>query len=158
MGVSADAPYLDTANKLVAYYGRPVMKLSPGKVTQPGAKQVFRGPEGDLPALREETAPPGWRPRLAQVMGDGHRATGPELLDRAREQCPRESGLVGRPGWRLHGPEPVCAQVSAGLAALQDQLSWAAAATLSSGPMVTVGLVIRSVTFARRPSRGRHSG
>ena len=44
MGVSADAPYLDSAYKLVAYAGRPVMKLSPGKVTQPGAKQVYRGP------------------------------------------------------------------------------------------------------------------
>ncbi len=30
MGVSADAPSLDSAYKLVAYAGRPVMKLSPG--------------------------------------------------------------------------------------------------------------------------------
>jgi len=33
MGVSADAPYLDSVYKLVAYGGRPVMKLSPGKAT-----------------------------------------------------------------------------------------------------------------------------
>jgi nicotinate phosphoribosyltransferase len=38
MGVSADAPYLDSAYKLVAYDGRPVMKLSAGKTTWPGAK------------------------------------------------------------------------------------------------------------------------
>src|SRR5919108_943021 len=37
VGVSADAPYLDTAYKLVAYGGRPVMKLSPGKINPPGA-------------------------------------------------------------------------------------------------------------------------
>src|SRR5665213_3388690 len=42
LGVSADAPYLDSAYKLVAYDGRPVAKLSPGKATLPGPKQVFR--------------------------------------------------------------------------------------------------------------------
>lgn len=40
--MSADAPILDTAYKLVAHAGRPVTKLSPGKITQPGAKQVYR--------------------------------------------------------------------------------------------------------------------
>ena len=54
MGVSADAPYLDSAYKLVAYAGRPVMKLSQGKATWPGAKQVYRGPGGDVLALRDE--------------------------------------------------------------------------------------------------------
>ena len=43
MGVSADAPYLDSAYKLVECEGRPVMKLSAGKVTLPRAKQVYRG-------------------------------------------------------------------------------------------------------------------
>ena len=44
MGVSADAPYVDTVYKLVEYDGRPVLKLSPAKATAPGAKQVWRGP------------------------------------------------------------------------------------------------------------------
>src|SRR6266545_2299217 len=54
MGVSADAPYLDTAYKLVRYGERPVAKLSPGKPSLPGAKQVFRGraTDGDLLGLR----------------------------------------------------------------------------------------------------------
>jgi len=42
MGVSADAPYLDMAYKLVQYGGRPVLKLSPGKATLASEKQVFR--------------------------------------------------------------------------------------------------------------------
>ena len=46
MGVSADAPSLDTAYKLVEYAGRPVMKLSSGKETLPGPKQVYRGRPG----------------------------------------------------------------------------------------------------------------
>jgi nicotinic acid phosphoribosyltransferase len=33
MGVSADAPFLDIAYKLVKYDGRPVLKLSSGKKT-----------------------------------------------------------------------------------------------------------------------------
>lgn len=73
VGVSADAPYLDTAYKLVAYGGRPVMKLSPGKITAPGPKQVFRGPptEGDIVGVRDEPVPPGHAPLLVPVMLGG---------------------------------------------------------------------------------------
>ena len=42
MGVSADAPFSDIAYKLVEYDNRPVMKLSAGKETLVGKKQVFR--------------------------------------------------------------------------------------------------------------------
>jgi nicotinate phosphoribosyltransferase len=77
VGVSADAPYLDAAYKLVAYDDRPVMKFSAGKATLPGAKQVFRAPGfADTVALREEPAPGGARPLLETVMASGHR-TGP---------------------------------------------------------------------------------
>ncbi|WP_201353044.1 nicotinate phosphoribosyltransferase [Hydrogenimonas urashimensis] len=40
--VSADSPYLDCAYKLVEYEGRPKMKFSPGKLTLPAKKQIFR--------------------------------------------------------------------------------------------------------------------
>jgi hypothetical protein len=61
MGVSADAPYLDSAYKLVQFGGRPVMKLSAGKATLPGAKQVYRGHSGDVIAsgTRRRPRPPG---------------------------------------------------------------------------------------------------
>ncbi len=42
VGVSADAPYLDIVYKLVRQGGRDVRKLSPGKVTLAGKKQLFR--------------------------------------------------------------------------------------------------------------------
>ncbi len=42
MGVSADAPWSDMAYKLVTYDDRPVLKLSTGKRSLPGAKQVYR--------------------------------------------------------------------------------------------------------------------
>lgn len=42
LGVVADAPYLDMAYKLVAFDREPRMKLSEGKATLPGPKQVWR--------------------------------------------------------------------------------------------------------------------
>lgn len=46
MVVSADAPYLDIAYKLVEYEGRPKFKLSPGKATFPYKRQIVREKEG----------------------------------------------------------------------------------------------------------------
>ena len=60
MGVSADTPWSDIAYKLVEYDDRPVLKLSTGKVSLPGKKQIFRigdkqGPlQKDIITLRGE--------------------------------------------------------------------------------------------------------
>jgi nicotinate phosphoribosyltransferase len=76
MGVSGDAPWFDIAYKLVEHDGRPVLKLSTGKVSSPGRKQVFRfaGDQGqlekDLIALRTEEIP-GAEPLLQKVMANG---------------------------------------------------------------------------------------
>lgn len=76
VGTAADAPYLDAAYKLVEYDGRPVMKLSAGKVTAPGAKQVFRGPGlMDELTLRGEERPSWVEPLLVRVMRAGRRLT-----------------------------------------------------------------------------------
>jgi nicotinate phosphoribosyltransferase len=45
--VSADAPFLDIAYKLVEYEGRPILKLSTGKKTWIGKKQVNRFYDSD---------------------------------------------------------------------------------------------------------------
>ena len=42
IGVSADAPYMDVAYKMVRYGKKNVRKISPGKTTLAGEKQVFR--------------------------------------------------------------------------------------------------------------------
>jgi nicotinate phosphoribosyltransferase len=42
VGVSSDAPFLDVVYKMVRFDDRPVKKLSPGKITLAGAKQVYR--------------------------------------------------------------------------------------------------------------------
>ena len=94
-GVSADAPWSDMVYKLVCFDGRPVMKLSEGKVSRPGAKQVFRrrGPDGlagDVIGLQEEAGPAGAEALLREVMVDGARvapAVAPgELRERFREE------------------------------------------------------------------------
>ncbi len=76
MGVSADAPYLDMAYKLVKFDGRPVLKLSPGKMTLPSEKQIFRffNPDGkmerDIIGLRDDQFRKG-APLLEKVMDNG---------------------------------------------------------------------------------------
>ncbi|MFP4081654.1 MAG: nicotinate phosphoribosyltransferase [Candidatus Aminicenantes bacterium] len=76
MGVSADAPYLDMAYKMVRYDGRPVLKLSTGKRSLPSDKQVWRftSPGGklekDIIGLRDENQK-GGEPLLRKVMEEG---------------------------------------------------------------------------------------
>jgi nicotinate phosphoribosyltransferase len=76
VGVSADAPYLDSAYKLVECDGRSVLKLSSAKVTAPGQKQVFRGPGyGDVIVMRNEPPPAQGEPLLVTMM-EGVKRTG----------------------------------------------------------------------------------
>lgn len=76
-GVSADAPYLDSVYKLVCYDGEPTMKLSAGKETLPGAKQVFRGGGlADQLGLADEEPPAGTEGLLEPVMEEGRRTGG----------------------------------------------------------------------------------
>jgi len=104
MGVSADAPTLDSVYKLVEYDGRPILKLSKDKVTAPGRKQVSRGPHGDVVGLRTEERPDDLEPLLVPVMLGGER-TGPHrTLEIARmhfrtdlEQVPQAARRIAHP-------------------------------------------------------------
>ena len=122
MGVSADAPYLDSAYKLVAYDGRPVMKLSAGKTSPPGAKQVYRGPDGDVLALRDEPPPPGHQPLLVPVMRQGRRVSAPEPLAAAQQRCRADLAWLPPAARALRDPVPVPVRISEQLEALQDQV------------------------------------
>ena len=87
VGVSADAPYLDSAYKMVEYDGRPVMKLSSAKVTAPGPKQVFRrtGIRRRDRSRRRAAARRG-RPMLGTVMRGGRRIGSRPTLDECQER------------------------------------------------------------------------
>lgn len=95
MGVSGDAPWFDMAYKLVEYGGRPVLKLSTGKVSLPGRKQVFRflGHDGrllrDVLGLRNEKLP-GSEPLLKKVMEKGRTRQPYPSLNEIRERFSNE--------------------------------------------------------------------
>lgn len=127
MGVSADAPYLDSAYKLVSYEGRPVAKLSTGKETYPGAKQVFRA-EGlvDQLGLAEEPAPPGTAPVLEVVMNGGRRVhprSDPvAALGAARARFEVDLAALPGPARRLRDPQPPVPTLTPRLRRLTDDV------------------------------------
>ena len=90
-GVSADAPWSDMAYKLVHFDERPVMKLSTGKVSLPGMKQVFRlrngesGLDRDIIGLQHEE-PPGAEQVMESVMAGGERIGPQPSLEDARRR------------------------------------------------------------------------
>jgi nicotinate phosphoribosyltransferase len=122
LGVSADAPFLDSVYKLVEYDGRPVLKLSAKKATEPGRKQVFRGPEGDVIGLRDEPPPDGAEPLLIPVMLGGERVGPPRTLETARHLFESDLVRVPEPAKRTDAPEPPRARISEALRDLTDRV------------------------------------
>ena len=121
MGVSFDVPSLESVYKLVRYDGRPVMKLSTGKRTLPGEKQVWRGPGGDLLGLREEDQP--GEPLLMQVMSGGQRVGAAGTIETARARFERELAAVPAEALSLDAPRPRVARVSDALTAMAEQVT-----------------------------------
>ena len=109
VGSSADAPYSDMSYKLVCYDGQPVMKLSPDKVSPPGAKQVYRLQETDrrfaqdIVALQEEKLP-GGEPLLETVMESGQRTRPAPSLTEIRERFRRDFQQLDDHYKRIHNP------------------------------------------------------
>ncbi len=118
MGVSADAPYVDSVYKLVDIDGRPVLKLSAGKATAPGRKQVWRGPEGDVLALRDEPGVTGAEPLLEPVMRAGVRAGSAPMLDEMRARFDADLAALPATARLLRDAVPVEVRPSAALVAL----------------------------------------
>jgi nicotinate phosphoribosyltransferase len=116
------APSLDSVYKLVAYADRPVLKLSAGNATLPGAKQVFRNLRlgGDIVGLRAELHSDR-ESLLLPVMVTGQRVGGPDTLAAMRARV--DAGLAALPerSLRLEHPEPVPVHVSDELARLRDR-------------------------------------
>ena len=127
VGVSADAPWSDMAYKLVCYDGRPVMKLSTGKVSLPGAKQVFRVRDDqgqlshDIIGLDHESLPQG-EPLLEQVMSGGA-PTGPASpLDLIKERLAQDLQDLDAGIKRIRHPDEYPVSVSPALEELRVQV------------------------------------
>jgi nicotinate phosphoribosyltransferase len=98
MGTSSDAPWSDMAYKLVEYGDKPVLKRSPGKISWPGAKQLFRqrndqGQLGqDIIGLRDERIA-GTETLLGKVMEGGKIVGILPTLAQSRAGLAKELGI-----------------------------------------------------------------
>jgi len=127
MGVSADAPWLDMAYKLVRYEGRPVLKLSTGKVSLVDEKEVYRRSDSqgmfveDIIALRGEVLPVPVEPLLARVMEGGRIASTPPTLEEVRRRFQEEFARLPEGYKALQGAPAYPVRLSPGLQSLQEQ-------------------------------------
>jgi nicotinate phosphoribosyltransferase len=127
MGVSSDAPYFDMVYKLVQYGGRPIMKLSTGKVNLPGEKQVFRktDPQGhfseDVIGTGDETIE-GKRPLLEPVMEKGELLRNHPSLEEIQERFRKNFESLDDSYKALEGTPSYPVKLTAKLKALHDTL------------------------------------
>ena len=125
---SADAPSLSGVYKLVEVVRDgttvPVAKLSPGKRTLPGAKQVWRvaaagKAQRDVMGMADETVPPQGMPLLRRVMRDGRLTDPAPPLTAIRDRCRSEVAALPAGVRRLTDAERFPVELSAAL----DRLS-----------------------------------
>ena len=94
LATSIDAPAFDCAYKLQEYAGKPKRKLSEGKVTWPGRKQVWReyGTDGrmagDILTIEGDKQP--GEPLIEHVMRGGKRIASAPSLTQIRERAARD--------------------------------------------------------------------
>jgi nicotinate phosphoribosyltransferase len=126
MNVSADAPFLDCAYKMVEYAGRPRRKRSEGKANWPGRKQVFRSFDaagrmcGDLLGLDSDDAP-GTR-LLVPVSRAGQRVGPPPSLESLRDRAREQLAILPERLRALAPADPYPVAVSPSLRALADEV------------------------------------
>jgi len=105
LDVSTDAPALDCAYKLQEYAGIPRRKLSEGKATWPGRKQVWRAYDaqgnmrGDILSVESDQQP--GETVIIQVMRGGKRLAPAPTLAQIRERAASELKRLPEPLRRL---------------------------------------------------------
>lgn len=138
-GVSADAPWSDMVYKLVCFDGRPVMKLSEGKVSLPGAKQVFRRRDedgsitGDIIGLQEESGPVDAEPVLQEVMVGGVRTAPSSSASELRDRFRGEFASLAPRFKNLHRPPQFPVSISPRLQRMTAEVREEAVLTNVSG-------------------------
>ncbi len=130
MAVSGDAPWLDMAYKLVKYAGRPVLKLSTGKVSLADEKQVFRLRDadgrlrGDVIGLSEEPPPaPGAEPLLETFMEGGRLVRPLPAIEELRDRFRREFAALDDRYKAVRNPAKYPVRLSRRLRRLQRELT-----------------------------------
>jgi nicotinate phosphoribosyltransferase len=113
--------------KLVEIDDIPVMKTSPGKVTYPGKKQVFRTIEAgqfqhDRLGLQQEQPRQGEQCLLQPVMEQGKRLQSPEPLSQIADRTIRSIQQLPPAVRQIRDPEPIALSLSDALQDLTDQV------------------------------------
>jgi nicotinate phosphoribosyltransferase len=125
VGVSADAPYLDIVYKLVRLGNRDIRKLSPGKVTLAGNKQIFRRMDTrglyleDVIGCRAETMD-GAQPLLEPAMAKGRRITPAIALTEIRTRVVHQLASLDVRYKSIRRQEAYPVRISSQLQALQQ--------------------------------------
>jgi nicotinate phosphoribosyltransferase len=125
LDVSADAPYMDCAYKLVEYAGRPTCKRSEGKATWPGRKQVYRTHAADrlicYDVVTIDGDPQSGEPLLRPVMSRGKPIGPTESLADIRRRVANQLECLPAEMRGLGAAEPYNVEISAKLRALAGE-------------------------------------
>jgi nicotinate phosphoribosyltransferase len=128
MATSSDSPAIDCVYKLVEYKNKPVMKLSKGKETLAGRKQVFRFTQAngnydkDVLALDDEdiTQYSGSDPLLETVLASGSITRPHPTLENLHEHFLNEFSAITEKYKSLDVPEVYPVKQSTALIKLQE--------------------------------------
>jgi nicotinate phosphoribosyltransferase len=131
MGTSADKPYVDVIYKLCETMRKngefsPIMKLSEGKITLPGRKQVFRFKDTksnfsrDVIALADERTK--GEPLLVKVMEKGKITYGLPTLNEIRKAASENLSKLPEKYKKLTNPPAYPVELSKALEALIEKL------------------------------------
>jgi nicotinate phosphoribosyltransferase len=124
LAASVDVPALDCAYKLQEYAGKPKRKLSEGKATWPGRKQVWRAYStdgrmcGDILSLESDKQP--GEALIVPVMRNGKRLMPSPTLAQIRERAARDLARLPEPLRKLE-PADYPVKVADALKALAKQ-------------------------------------
>lgn len=125
LDASIDAPSLDCAYKLQDYKGTPKRKLSEGKQTWPGRKQIWRsyGADGRMSGdvLSVETDTQAGEPLIEQVMRGGARLKPAPTLAQIRERAARDLAHLPEPLRQLQPGTDYPVKVADSLVALAKE-------------------------------------
>ena len=126
MTTSQDAPALDCAYKLQEYAGRPKRKLSTGKATWPGRKQVYRHSANDATMVGDvvtlDSDHQDGKPLLHAVMRDGRRLLPAAGLEDSRALAASELQCLPSALRKPRDPENYPVTISAALRALTARM------------------------------------